>query len=85
MSNLEPVQTSDTTLAVYLQYMKHSLVGFKDDPHDFQRKIFIFVKTEETDEIIKDFLAGKATAEPRYLLHCSKNLIKKLNQYKDAK
>ncbi len=85
MADLEPVQTSDTSLAVYLHYNNHHLVGFKDDPHDFKRKIFIFVKSSDTDDLIKEFLEGKALAEPRHLLHCSKTLIKRLNEYKDGR
>jgi hypothetical protein len=84
MSELSPFSTSDTALAVYLQYNKHHFVGFKDDPHDARRKIFVFVKTDETEELIDEFHQGKALVEPRHLLHCSKILIKELNKYKDA-
>jgi hypothetical protein len=61
----EPFTTSDTSLAAYLHMNQHIFIGIKQDPNDAHRKVYVFVKTEETDELEHEYLSGEITVHPK--------------------
>jgi len=52
----EPYTTSDTSLAAWLHYKGHKLVGFMQDPYDNSRKIAVLVKRDDTGELEREYL-----------------------------
>ena len=62
--DLAPFTTSDTPLAAYLRYHKHALVGMKPDPNDIKRKVYVFIKEDNTDILIEDFYHGEPLVNP---------------------
>lgn len=65
MDKPEPVSTSNTALAAFLLYHEHNFQGFVQDKHDSRRRIFVFIKMDGSDELIKDFEAGNALVDPK--------------------
>jgi hypothetical protein len=64
-SSANPFTTSDTSLAAYLHMNQHLFVGIKQDPNDAHRKVYVFVKTEETEELENEYLSGEVTVHPK--------------------
>lgn len=81
MSNLEPFTTSDTPLAAYLRYHKHQIVGLKPDPNDIKRKVYVFIREENTDLLIEEFYKGDPQVNPHLFYKILvKDVFKKLRE-----
>lgn len=63
--DLKPVTTSDTPFAAFLKYHNHVIVGMKPDDDNPQRKVFVFIAQDETDELKHDFYFGKPEVHPK--------------------
>lgn len=61
----EPIKTSDTSFAAFLHYKDHYFVGMMQDPNDTHRRVFVFVKKDETDEAQIEYDAGLITVNPK--------------------
>jgi hypothetical protein len=61
----EPIKTSDTSLAAFLHYKGHELVGLMQDPNDSHRRVFVFVKQDDTDVLEEEYTAGMVTIHPK--------------------
>lgn len=61
----EPIKTSDTSLAAYLHYKEHYYVGMTKDPNDSHRRVFVFIKKGDTDDIIEEYLTNAITVNPK--------------------
>lgn len=64
--------TSDIRIASYLLSKSISLVGV--DRHASRKVIFIFEKSNQTSQLIQDYLSDKATTNPRLLFESFANL-----------
>lgn len=62
---MEPIKTSDTSLAAYLHYKGHLFVGLMQDPNDSHRKVYVFVQTENTLETQEEYETGKVEVHPK--------------------
>lgn len=62
---MEPFKTSDTSLAAFLHYNGQEALGLMQDPNDSHRKVFVFVKTESTEDSIKEYSDGLVTLNPK--------------------
>jgi len=81
MPDLDPFTTSDTPLAAYLKYHKHTIVGMKPDPNDVKRKVYVFIKEDNTDLLIEDFYNGDPLVNPHlYYKVLVKEVFKKLRE-----
>lgn len=61
----EPIKTSDTSLAAYLHYKNHYFVGIMQDPNDSHRRVFVFVKQENSPEIQSEYESGSVEVNPK--------------------
>lgn len=64
MAEVDPYQTSDTPYAGFLYYHQHKLVGIRQDPHDYKRRVYVFVEQDDTKDLEKDFYHGNPLVEP---------------------
>jgi len=81
MEQLDPFKTSDTPFAAYLLYKNHTLVKLVDDPNDAKRKVFVFVKTEETPEVQQLFYEGGAPAEANQYYKSIRIIYRELREH----
>lgn len=65
MPELEPFTTSDTPFAAYLLCHSHKYVGMRPDPNDKKRKVFVFIKQENTELLTNDYYEGSPQIDPR--------------------
>lgn len=79
---MEPITTSDTPFAAFLKYNKHQLVGFKKDPNDAKRLVYIFIRQDDTESLSRDFYSNNVEVEPRYFFKCASEMVRKLNEEK---
>ena len=61
----EPIKTSDTSLAAYLHYNNHYFVGMMQDPNDTHRRVFVFIKKDDSDDRLEEYETGKVTVNPK--------------------
>ena len=61
----EPIKTSDTSLAAYLHYNQHYFIGMMQDPNDSHRRVFVFIKKDDSDDLIEDYLTNQITINPK--------------------
>lgn len=54
----DPYTTSDTSLAAFLDYKGNKMVGLMQDPNDSRRKVFVFIKEDNTLELEEEYNAG---------------------------
>jgi hypothetical protein len=52
----EPLKTSDTSYAAWLHLNGHVLVGLMQDPNDSHRKVFVFIKNDNSEKIERDYI-----------------------------
>jgi hypothetical protein len=62
---MEPIKTSDTSLAAYLHYKGHPLVGLMQDPNDAHRKVYVFIRKDDTEEVESAYSEGEVTVHPK--------------------
>jgi hypothetical protein len=61
----EPIKTSDTSLAAYLHYNGHTLVGLMKDPNDNHRKVYVFVKKDDSEDLTEEYQSGEVSLHPK--------------------
>ena len=61
----EPIKTSDTSFAAFLHYKDHYFVGMMKDPNDSHRRVFVFVKQDETPDIQSEYDSGRVSVNPK--------------------
>jgi hypothetical protein len=61
----DPIKTSDTSLAAFLHYNQHYFVGIMQDPNDQHRKVFVFIKQDDSDELQEEYFTGEVTINPK--------------------
>jgi len=61
----EPVKTSDTSFAAYLHYSNHYFVGMMQDPNDSHRRVFVFVKQDNSQDKQEEYDSGEVTVNPK--------------------
>lgn len=81
MSELDPTTTTDTSFAAYLDYKHHKFVGFKRDPNDRKRMIYIFIKKDISESLYTNFYDGKVKVEPQRYSYSLKKMHRTLNDY----
>jgi hypothetical protein len=80
-NDLDPFTTSDTPLAAFLKYHNHAIVGMKPDPNDIKRKVYVFIKQDNTDILIEEFYHGEPMVNPHlYYRALVKEVFKKLRE-----
>jgi hypothetical protein len=77
----DPYKTSDTPLAAYLLLKKHKFVVMRDDPNDRKRKVYVFIKQEETDDLVSEFYDGDSQVNAMDYYRAVKVISKKLQDY----
>ena len=82
---LEPIKTSDTPFAAYLLYSGHQLVTVVDDPNDVKRKVFVFVRKEDTPDIEEQYYRGGAPAEAPMYYKSIRIIYKELRESNEKK
>lgn len=65
MEDRLPLTTSDTPFAAYLLYHNHQFQGLVADKHDRKRKVFVFLKQENSDLLVEDYYEGDPQVDPR--------------------
>lgn len=63
--NEEPIKTSDTSFAAYLYYNDHIFVGMMKDPNDTHRRVFVFIKKDDSDDRLEEYETGSVTLNPK--------------------
>jgi hypothetical protein len=62
---MEPIKTSDTSLAAYLHYKGHTLVGLMQDPNDAHRKVYVFIQKDDTGDVEEEYFENEITVHPK--------------------
>lgn len=60
-----PFKTSDTSLAAYLHYKNHTFIGIMKDPNDLQRKVFVFIETQDTKNCTDEYQTNQVEVNPK--------------------
>lgn len=80
-NELTPFTTSDTPLAAFLKYHNHAIVGMKPDPNDIKRKVYVFIREDNTDILVEEFYKGDPQVNPHlYYRALVKEVFKKLRE-----
>jgi hypothetical protein len=61
----EPIKTSDTSFAAYLYYSEHIFVGMMKDPNDSHRKVFVFIKKDDSEDRQEEYETSSITVNPK--------------------
>lgn len=78
---LSPVTTSDTPFAAYLRYHHHQIVGMRPDPNDVKRKVYVFIRRAETEDLQKEYYEGDPQVDPKYYYKLVREMFKVLKEY----
>ena len=70
----ESFETTDIGLACYLRYENMEIIGLKDFPTDFRRKVFCFSDLEKCQELKSDYYNDRIFVSPIGLLSIMKIL-----------
>lgn len=80
----EPFTTSDTALAAYLEYHRHTIVSFKPEKDDPRRLQYIFIKEDDTEKLVEKYESGRTVINIKQYANSLKHVYSKLKDYKDA-
>jgi len=83
MEQPEPYKTSDTPFAAYLLCNGQTLVTVIKDPNDIKRKVFVFAKDEDTDDIEDSYYKQGAPTEAHKYYKSVRLIYKELRNYND--
>lgn len=81
----EPYTTSDTSLAAYLHYNGHQVLGYMIDKYDKTRKVYVFVKQDDTDDLANEYDTKKITVHPKGYYKSIREMHKTLIHGKEIK
>lgn len=62
---MEPIKTSDTSLAAYLHYNGHTFMGLMKDPNDSHRRVFVFIQNDTSEELRGTYDSGTVEINPK--------------------
>lgn len=79
-----PFVTSDTALAAYLEYHRHTIVSFKPEQGDPRRLQYIFIKEDDTDKLVEKYESGRTVINIKQYANSLKHVYAKLKDYRDA-
>lgn len=80
----EPFVTSDTALAAYLEYHRHTIVSFKPEKNDPKRLQYIFIKEDDTEALLSKYESGRTVINIKQYANSLKHVYDKLRKYRDA-
>lgn len=84
MPTPEPFVTSDTALAAYLEYHRHTIVSFKPEKSDPKRLQYIFVKEDDTEKLVDRYESGRTVIDIKQYANSLKHVYKKLREYQNG-
>ena len=83
MSDLEPFRTSDTPFAAYLLCNGQTLVTVIKDPNDVKRKVFVFARNDDTQDIEDSYYKQGAPTEAYKYYKSVRLIYRELKNYND--
>ena len=84
MASPDPFATSDTALAAYLEYHRHTIVTFKPEKTDPRRVQYIFIKEDDTEKLIEKYQSGRTVINVKQYANSLKHVYDKLREYKNG-
>lgn len=63
---MEPIKTSDTSLAAYLHYSGHTFMGLMKDPNDSHRRVFVFIQRDDSEHLRDTYDNGIIEINPKW-------------------